>query len=500
MSRAPRVAAALATAKRCAIYTRKSTAVGSDVSLSSLDAQRDVCTAYISTKHAEGWQALPERYDDGGYTGANLERPAFRRLLADIAAGKIDVVVVYKVDRLSRSLLDFAQVIRLFEQQGVAFVSVTQSFSTADAIGRLVLNLLMSFAEFEREMIAERTRDKIAVSRRRGQWTGGAVPFGYKVVERKLKIDPDVAPFVCRLFETYLVKRSILDVVRMLNEVAPRSTRKGTPRAWARNDVRRIIENPTYAGWMRAGDALVEGEHEALIDRDVFAKANPKSTPGERAAPSVTDFILRGLVWCGACGAALTVATTRKARTRFRYYRCVTRDRCGKEACVVRPVRAEDLETLVVEQIRVAVQAGELAPAVIGAAQDLLDERRAALAEERARLPADRAGHTQRAEDYARALEGAPAGERTAIQENLTRALADAAAVERRLVAVDVEQREIDTVALDHVWVAEVLAHFEPVWKALSLTERARMVELLVGRVVVHPSREVDIEWRALAG
>ena len=152
MSRAPRVAAAAAamaaTSKRCAIYTRKSTAVGPDVSLSSLDPQRDVCTAYLTTKQSEAWRAMPERYDDGGYTGANLERPAFRRLMADIVAGKIDVVVVYKVDRLSRSILDFAQVIRLFEQHGVAFVSVTQSFSTADAIGRLVLNLLISFADY----------------------------------------------------------------------------------------------------------------------------------------------------------------------------------------------------------------------------------------------------------------------------------------------------------------------------------------------------------------
>ena len=485
--------------KRCAIYTRKSTAVGSDVSLSSLDAQRDVCAAYIATKHAEGWRALPDRYDDGGYTGANLERPAFRRLMADIAAGKIDVVVVYKVDRLSRSLLDFAQVIRLFEQSNVAFVSVTQSFSTADAIGRLVLNLLMSFAEFEREMIAERTRDKIAVSRRRGKWTGGAVPFGYQVVERKLVADAETVPLVRRIFETYLPRRSVLAAVRMLNQLAPRTTRKGAPRPWTRNDVTRILANPIYAGWIRAGDSLAEGEHEGIIDRDTFARANPRSFPAARTAPAVSDFLLRGLARCGACGAALTIATTRKAHARFRYYRCLTRDRRGKDACVVQPVRADDLEALVVEQIRGAVQTGTLAPAVLEAARVQLDERRAALTAERAHVAADGAGHTQRAEDHARSLEGVAASERGPIEERLTQALADAAATERRLLELDIEQREIDDVVLDQSWVAEVLHHFDPVWQALTIAERARMVALLVERVVVHPSRDVDVEWRKLA-
>ncbi len=156
-------------ARRCAIYTRKSTAIGLELEFNSLDAQREACEQYIAARAQEGWQLVPERYDDGGFTGANIERPAFQRLLADLDAGKLDVVVVYKVDRLSRSLLDFAQVMDRFNKANVAFVSVTQNFSTADAMGRLTLNMLMSFAEFEREMIAERTRDKIAASRRKGK-------------------------------------------------------------------------------------------------------------------------------------------------------------------------------------------------------------------------------------------------------------------------------------------------------------------------------------------
>ena len=177
MKRPGRTTATDPESRRCAIYTRKSTAAGLEQDFNSLDAQREACAAYIGRQ--PGWTLVDDRYDDGGFTGANIERPAFQRLLADIEAGKIDVVVVYKVDRLSRSLLDFAKLMERFGKAGASFVSVTQNFSTADAMGRLTLNMLMSFAEFEREMIGERTRDKIAAQRRRGKWTGGTVPLGY---------------------------------------------------------------------------------------------------------------------------------------------------------------------------------------------------------------------------------------------------------------------------------------------------------------------------------
>ena len=202
---------------RCAVYTRKSTAAGLEQEFNTLDAQRESCEAYVRSQAANGWQLLEERYDDGGFTGANIDRPAFQRLLADIDAGEIDIVVVYKVDRLSRSLLDFAQVMDLFQRAGVDFVSVTQSFSTSDSIGRLTLNLLMSFSSFERDMIAERTRDKIAASRRKGLWTGGPVPLGYDVREKKLVVNPVEAPVVREAFELYLAHKSAGIVAGILN-------------------------------------------------------------------------------------------------------------------------------------------------------------------------------------------------------------------------------------------------------------------------------------------
>ena len=209
--------------RRCAIYTRKSTSVGLEQDFNSLDAQREACAAYIQKQ--PGWTVVDERYDDGGFTGANIERPAFQRLLTDIDAAKIDVVVVYKVDRLSRSLLDFAKLMERFGRAGASFVSVTQNFSTADAMGRLTLNMLMSFAEFEREMIGERTRDKIAAARRKGKWTGGPVPLGYTVKEKRLVVNEAEAVLVREVFALYLEQRSTLAVARLLNE-ANRSTKR----------------------------------------------------------------------------------------------------------------------------------------------------------------------------------------------------------------------------------------------------------------------------------
>ena len=243
--------------RRCAIYTRKSTSIGLDQDFNTLDAQREACERYIEGQAHDGWQLIPDHYDDGGFTGANLERPAFQRLITDIEAGKIDIVVVYKVDRLSRSLLDFSQVMDRFNQAGAAFVSVTQNFSTADAMGRLTLNMLMSFAEFEREMIAERTRDKIAAARRKGKWTGGPVPLGYDVVDKRLVINDLEAVVVRELFDLYEQHRSALTTARVLNERGRTTKRHRAKngnlrksRKWTKDAVLRVLKNSVIAGLM----------------------------------------------------------------------------------------------------------------------------------------------------------------------------------------------------------------------------------------------------------
>ena len=216
MTRRAPVANATPQTKRCASYTRKSTTAGLEQAFNSLDAQYEACLGYIQRQ--PGWSLIGERYDDGGFTGANIERPGFTRLLADVDARKVDIIVVYKVDRLSRSLLDFVKVLERLNAVGASFVAVTQNFSTADAMGRLTMNMLMSFAEFERSMIAERTRDKIAASRRKGMWTGGPVPFGYSKDEKKLVVNEVEAHTVREAFSLFLLHRQVATVARLLTK------------------------------------------------------------------------------------------------------------------------------------------------------------------------------------------------------------------------------------------------------------------------------------------
>src|SRR5256885_3617713 len=197
---------------RCAVYTRKSSEEGLEMEFNSLEAQRESCEAYVASQKAEGWLLVPDRYDDGGFSGGTLERPALKRLLADIEIGKVDVVVVYKIDRLSRSLMDFAKLVEVFERRAVTFVSITQSFNTTTSMGRLTLNVLLSFAQFEREVIGERIRDKFAASRKKGMWMGGFVPLGYDVKDRKLVVNEAEAATVQRIFEQFTKIGSVTEM------------------------------------------------------------------------------------------------------------------------------------------------------------------------------------------------------------------------------------------------------------------------------------------------
>jgi site-specific DNA recombinase len=352
--------------RRCAIYTRKSTSVGLEQDFNSLDAQREACAAYI--KKQPDWSLLADLYDDGGFAGANIERPAFQRLLTDIDARKIDVVVVYKVDRLSRSLLDFAKLMERFSRSGASFVSVTQNFSTADAMGRLTLNMLMSFAEFEREMIGERTRDKIAAARRKGKWTGGPIPLGYAVKDKRLLINEAEAVLVREIFALYLEQRSALAVARILNERRLSSTHlpeeNGTvhaTRAWTNADVLRLIRTPIYAGFIRSHGELYDGEHEAVVDRETFSRAQALLGENSRKVndPSRNpNYILRGLLRCACCGSAFTPASSRRGRTVYRYYRCLKRDKQGSQACPSSPLPADAIETYVIDRLREVAKEG----------------------------------------------------------------------------------------------------------------------------------------------
>ena len=350
---------------RCAIYTRKSTSEGLDREFNTLQAQREAAEAYVASQRGEGWVALPERYDDGGYTGANADRPALQRLLADISNGRINCVVVYKVDRLSRSLLDFARLIEFFERHKVALVSVTQAFNTATSMGRLTLNILLSFAQFEREIISERTRDKMGAARRKGKWMGGIPMLGYRVAPDggRLVVDKEEARVVREIFALYLKHRSILRVVEELARRG-RTTRVRTckdgrttgGRPFTVSHVRGILTNVTCIGKVGYKGKVYPGEHEAVIPEATFQAAGEVLARNRRARSSVgrgrSGALLGGLLRCRACQAAMSPVHTRAGHRKYRYYVCLNAQKRGRHACPTRSVSAPAIEKAVVDALR----------------------------------------------------------------------------------------------------------------------------------------------------
>lgn len=488
--------------RRAAIYTRKSTAAGLEQDFNSLDAQREACEQYIRSRERDGWRLLPDAFEDGGFTGANINRPGFQRLLTDIEAGKIDVVVVYKVDRLSRSLLDFAQVMERFNRSGAAFVSVTQNFSTADAMGRLTLNMLMSFAEFEREMIAERTRDKIAASRRKGKWTGGSVPLGYQVLDKKLVVDEVEAVVIREVFDIYLEHSSALDAARILNERG-RATKRHRAnngnlrkaRPWSKDAVLRVLKNAIYAGLMPYGDEVHPGEHEAIVSEDIWRQVQLRLRQRTRRSavrPRNPDYLLRGLLRCACCGSAFTPATARKGKRTYRYYRCITRDKHGRAACPAKPLPAPAIEEFVIKRIHEATDGGDLAAEIRARVADRLGHERAELKKEQTGLPrtiAKLSAEGQQLVTKAASLSGTAA---RLLDDRLEEVGQELARLQDRLAVVEHRLAGLDELESEAAWVTNALDDFAALWEAMTLANRYRLVHALVREVLMdEPSGEV---------
>ncbi|MCG3138803.1 MAG: hypothetical protein HJJLKODD_02672 [Phycisphaerae bacterium] len=351
---------------RCAIYTRKSTEEGLEQEFNSLDAQREAAEAYIASQLHEGWVCLPDHYDDGGFTGANMERPALQRLFDNIQAAQIDCVVVYKVDRLSRSLMDFARMMEIFEKHRVSFVSVTQQFNTTHSMGRLTLNILLSFAQFEREIISERTRDKIAAARRKGKWSGGMPVLGYDVDPHNLKlvVNDAEAERVREIFNLYVEKQSLIQTAKLLNErgwtTKHWTTRKGTTRGGQPFDkqiLHRLLTNVTYLGQVRYKDEIHKGEHEAIVDEPIWQSVQrmvqSNGRTGGMHLHNKYGALLKGLVYCKPCESMMGHSyTVKKGHRCYRYYVCYTAQKRGWHACPSKSLPAEEIERFVVEQIR----------------------------------------------------------------------------------------------------------------------------------------------------
>lgn len=354
--------------RRCALYTRKSSEEGLDQDFNSLDAQREACAAYVRSQKAEGWKAVPDLYDDGGFSGGTMERPALKRLMADIAAGRVDIVVVYKIDRLTRSLADFARMVELFERHQVSFVSVTQSFNTTSSMGRLTLNVLLSFAQFEREVTGERIRDKIAASKARGMWMGGAVPFGYDRAPdgtRTLVVNEAEATTVRLIFEAYLALGSVHALERHLLAEGIRSrltiSAKGTSRGgvpFSRGALFHLLRNRIYRGEIVHRGKVHPGLHPAIIEAELFDAVQSRLTSQTRRTPSpngkVSHSPLTGRI-VDADGAPMSPAAAYGRHDKlYRYYVSAPLQQGGKRAAHdphPRRVAAAPLEALLIERL-----------------------------------------------------------------------------------------------------------------------------------------------------
>ena len=342
----------------CAIYTRKSSEEGLDQSFNSLDAQREAAEAYIQSQRHEGWSVLPDAYDDGGFSGGNAERPGLKRLLADVRAGRIQTVVVYKVDRLTRSLADFAKIIELFDQHKVSFVSVTQQFNTTTSMGRLTLNVLLSFAQFERDVTGERIRDKVAASKKKGMWMGGPVPYGYRVNNRQLEIVPEHAELVRQIYCRYLACGSVRELYYNLKQQGIRKAGLKRKEVYlGRGALYTLLKNPIYIGKIRRVKEVYPGQQEAIVDETIWQEAQTllnanQATPGLKGRAK--QHILTGLIF-NADGDRLTPSSTNRHGKRYRYYIASEAART-KDAGLVTRLPAADIEELVIRHIEKHVE------------------------------------------------------------------------------------------------------------------------------------------------
>jgi site-specific DNA recombinase len=465
---------------RCAIYTRKSTDEGLAQEFNSLDAQRECAEAYIHSQRHAGWVVLPETYDDGGYTGANMDRPALQRLLADIQAGKIDCTVVYKVDRLSRSLLDFTRIMEVFELNGVDFVSVTQQINSATSMGRLVLNVLLSFAQFEREMVSDRTRDKMSAARRKGKWVGGIPMLGYDVHPDggRLVVNEGEAEQVRTLFDLYREHQSLTAVVREAN------LRGITTKQWTTKDGRchaakpltknlmfRILTNVLYAGQVSYKGQVFPGEQARIVDEEVWSEVaallRGNGVSGGRKVRNRYGAMLRGLLWCEACQTRMVHTYTVKDGKRYRYYVCATAQQRGWDACPSKSVSAQAIEDSVLEKIRAVVTHPSVVETTVEEVFVQGGQRGRELATERAAVEKE-LGRLHAALNRAASASGRDSRRVARMAELQDRIRAQ----EKRAAEIQVEMEEAETSAIGESEILEALRKFHPVWTALTTANR----------------------------
>jgi site-specific DNA recombinase len=502
---AERNAVAAPATVRVAVYTRKSTEEGLDQEFNSLDAQREAVEAYVQSHQAEGWVVLPERYDDGGFSGATTDRPAFQRLIRDIEAGKVDVVGVYKLDRLSRSLLDFLQTQEFFRKHGVTFVAVTQRIDTSGSMGEFVSNLFAALGQLERRMISERTSDKMRAARRKGLWMGGVPPLGFDIRNKRLVVNLAEAERVKEIFRLFIALGSAVQVVEEVDRLGwmmpARNGKTAPPRSFTTTSVKRLVTNPVYIAKTMVVGKQYPAAHEAIVDQSTWDKVQRMIAErrGDRRPwrRSKHEVLLRGLVRCGMCGSAMTVRYTKKGDRKYFYYQCVRILKEGAAACPGSQVPAARLEAAVVEQIRAVGRDPELLAEVLQAMEREQSERRPELEANLREVKDDRERLERDQKRLVATVADAKAGRRAIVAELGELALAiegkegEEAALEGELDAIN--GQTIDPEAL-----RQAIEEFSAVCRELFPPERARVLALLLEAVEFNASRtEVKLTFRA---
>ncbi len=506
-----RFAAAAVTAPiRVAVYCRKSTTEGIDSGFSSIDNQRQAAENFIASQADQGWACLPQRYDDFGFSGGSMERPALRQLLADVDAGLIDVLVTIRLDRISRNLADFVRIHEFLERRGVALASVAESINSGTAHGKMLIGILATFAEYERSLARARTKEKIAGARRRGRWTGGMPPLGYDVVPEggRLVVNKDEAEQVKAIFELYAEKGSLVATAEELNHRGWRrkswTTKTGIARhgkPWDRVNLHRLLADPLYAGLQKLGGEVFPGEHPAIVPKALFQRVHDllvaNGANGGAGSRNQHGALLRGLLRCSACDAAMTHAWTRKGGKLYRYYICQHAQKAGWDACPTKSVKADKIERFVVDQIRrIGADPGLQAATFEQAVAQVAAQKRGARAEAK-RIEKEMATTRRDVDGLTAAIAKAGGRAEQALLAGLQTAQERIATLEARFAEVHTQEKALAAQHVDEADLARALEAFTPIWQVLLAPEKERLLRLLIGSVSYDGrTEELKIQFR----
>lgn len=485
--------------KWCAVYTRKSTDENLGGDFTSLDSQREYCEAFIKSREGEGWRAFPVEYNDPGYSGGNMDRPGLKRLLADARQGRFQAVVTYKYDRLSRNTKDFLHVLDIFDRHGITYVSVTQPIDTGSSVGRLMRSILMDFAQFERELIGERTRDKRAAMAKKGKWPGGhpVLGFDFERESKKLMTNPEEAKQARFLFETYLSTKSLSQTARVANKQGVRmkvwtsleGQRKGG-RRFNKANLDYLLRNPVYIGKIRHYDNEYDGQHEGIIPEDMYRRVQRQlKANGEKNKSPNQDkhnFLLRGLTRCASCGQAMSPNFAYSKGRKYFYYKCMSVTKLDKSACPTKSVPARELEKIVLDRLAFLGKSRELMDRIVARASEQTSAELPAKNQEKVRLVAEIGRLESEVGNIASILaeQGKESPQYRVLVDKLGQVQARREQLESQVQTIDRDIAELESRRIDAEVICRNLANFARVFAKLAPERQRELTALLVQEVV----------------